>query len=113
MSISNAWLQQFHQLIEEEPQLINLDNKKISTRLGLSERQFFRKIKTITNLPPQKYLRPFRLKLAKQYLENGEYRTVYETAFAVGYQNVGYFIAQFETQFGKKPLQILKEKGWR
>ena len=47
------------------------------------------------------------------FLENGKYRTVKDTAFAVGYTKSNYFSIQFEKQFGKKPLVILRESGWR
>ncbi|MFT4666085.1 MAG: AraC-like DNA-binding protein [Polaribacter sp.] len=81
--------------------------------LGISERDLFRKVKEMTGLTPQKYLRKHRLNQAMLFLNGGKYRTVKETCYAVGYTNASYFVSQFEKEFGKKPLQVLREKGWR
>jgi len=54
------------------------------------------KIKTLTTLPPQKYLNQHRLDKAMNYLKNGSCRTVKETSFAVGFRNPSCFIRQFE-----------------
>ena len=50
---------------------------------------------------------------AMKYLKSGDYRTVNETAYSVGYLNVSYFISQFEKEFNVKPLQVLQNSGWR
>lgn len=107
------WLGRLDDVIGKNVENIFLDNKKIAEELQISERQLFRKVKKITDLTPQKYLKRKRLKRAKNFLENGKYRTVKETAQAVGYMKSNYFSVQFKKQFGKKPLEILIELGWR
>ena len=39
--------------------------------------------------------------------------TARETAAAVGYVSISYFISQFEKEFGTRPLAVLREWGWR
>ncbi|MGK0366405.1 MAG: AraC-like DNA-binding protein [Saprospiraceae bacterium] len=81
--------------------------------MGVSERNLFRKLNELMGMPPQKYLRKQRMKRAMENLTKGYYRTVNETAYSVGYLNVSYFISQFEKEFNVKPLQVLRNSGWR
>lgn len=110
---SEKWLTRLDKIIEPDPGDPSLNNIKIAEELSISERDLFRRVKRLTGLSPQKYLRRYRLRQAKKYLIKGKYRTVNQTADAVGYSNVSYFIKQFEMEFGMKPLQVLQENGWR
>lgn len=110
---SEKWLKRFNLLIDKNLDDPFFNNQQFAEALNISERHLFRKIKELTGLPPQKYLSQYRLKQAMKYLRNGKYRTVKETTYAVGFRNPSYFIRQFERTFGKKPLQILQEAGWR
>ncbi|MFK7773524.1 MAG: helix-turn-helix domain-containing protein [Saprospiraceae bacterium] len=107
------WLYRLDKVIGKNVEDVFLDNKRIASELQISERQLFRKVKKLTNLTPQKYVKIQRLRKAMKFLKNGKYRTVKETAHAVGYTKSNYFSTQFEYEFGKKPFEILKELGWR
>jgi len=107
------WLQRLNAIIHENAQDPKLNNQLMAKKMGTSERDLFRKVKEKSGQSPQKYLREYRLHLAKYYLTYGDFRTVKETAHAIGYSNVSYFNIQFEKEFGIKPFQILKEEGWR
>ena len=109
----NRWLHRLREVIRKLLPTGELNNEKLATQIGISERHLFRRIKATTGLSPQQYVRQYRLQMAKQYLEQGTFRTVKDTAEAVGYTNVSYFISQFEKEFGQKPLEVLQEWGWR
>jgi len=113
MSGDEKWLKRLHEIITENIKDVTLNNERLAVELPISERQLFRKIKKITGYSPQKYLSHYRLNIANEYLKKGTYKTVKETSFAVGFRNTSYFIRQFERKFGKKPLQVLREEGWR
>ncbi len=113
MPAQEKWLLRFDQLVHKQLENGQLCNEKLATEIEISERQLFRKIRQLTGLSPQKYIRQFRLKLARKYLEKGTYKTVKETSEAIGYTNTSYFISQFEQEFGKRPLEVLREAGWR
>lgn len=110
---AEKWLNRLHLIIDKHLDNPSLDNQQLAEALDISERHLFRKIKTLTTLPPQRYLSQYRLHKAMNYLKNGRYRTVKETSFAVGFRNPSYFIRQFEKEFDRRPLQILEEAGWR
>ena len=107
------WLNRFDQIIEKHLDTVSLTNEILAKELEISERQLFRKVKELSGLPPQKYLRKYRLNQAMKILITGKHRTVKETSYAVGFLKVSYFIAKFEKEFGKKPLRVLQESGWR
>lgn len=113
MSEANKWLKRFDALISKDPSDDSLNNESLAKEMMISERQLFRKMKAFTGKSPQQYLRQYRMNQAMKYLRDGRYRTVKETAHAVGYLNVSYFISLFEEAFGAKPLHILQEEGWR
>ena len=113
MEVPNKWLDRLNSILADHVGDPYFNNNHLSKQLAVSERNLFRKVKKMTGLSPQKYIRQFRLQKAMKLITDGEYRTVKETAYAVGYLNVSYFISQFENEFGKKPLQILQEEGWR
>lgn len=107
------WFRQLHRILKENIHDVDFNNVDLARHLGISERQLFRTLKYLAGTPPQKYIRKFRLHYAMQLLRNGDLQTVNEAAFAIGYKNVSYFITQFEREFGKKPLKVLQESGWR
>jgi len=109
----NKWGKRLDIIIDTYIADHTFDNERLAREIGVSERNLFRKLKELTGLPPQKYLRKRRMTRAMEYLKSGEYRTVNETAYSVGYLNVSYFISQFEKEFNVKPLQVLQNSGWR
>ena len=113
MSDRKKWLNRLNSIIDKNLDNPFFSNKELATILEISERHLFRKIKAQTNLPPQKYINQYRLNQALKFLKRGQYKTVKETAYAVGFRSPSYFIKQFEKTFGIKPLQVLREAGWR
>lgn len=110
---AQKWLTRLHQALDGQEQHQYMDNAKLAQTLDVSERDLFRKIKSITGLSPQKYVRQYRLQLAMNLLKAGTYKTVKEVSHAIGYRNVSYFILQFENEFSIRPFQVLKAEGWR
>lgn len=110
---ADKWLQRLNALIENNLANNQLTNDEIAHKMKVSDRQLFRKVNEFAGHSPKKYLKKYRLKRAMSFLRNGDFRTVNETAFAVGYVNVSYFINQFEMEYGVTPLKVLQAEGWR
>ncbi|MFK7935474.1 MAG: helix-turn-helix domain-containing protein [Saprospiraceae bacterium] len=113
LTSSTNWLDRLDDLLQTNPQCYNYNNQQLARLMCVSERQLFRKFKSQTSMSPKQYLRQCRLEKAKKYLAKGDYQTVNELAYSVGYENVGYFINQFKQLYGQRPLEALKEHGWR
>ncbi|MEM8526545.1 MAG: helix-turn-helix domain-containing protein [Bacteroidota bacterium] len=108
-----SWLERYNSILDQYLNDHSFDNKKLANEVEMSERHLFRKVKELTGLSPQRYFRKYRLHYAMEYLKKGKIKTVKGTAAAVGFLSTSYFISQFEKEFGKKPLSVLKEAGWR
>ncbi|MEY3368692.1 MAG: hypothetical protein RI973_1847 [Bacteroidota bacterium] len=79
----------------------------VAARLNLSERQFFRRLKQLTGLTPNLYLREIRLQTARDYLQQQRFATVKETCAAVGFTKTKYFSGLFQERFGAPPFHYL------
>jgi ligand-binding sensor domain-containing protein/CheY-like chemotaxis protein/AraC-like DNA-binding protein len=84
--------------------------EKFSAEMGYSRSQFFRKLKAIIDTTPLEYLNVFRLKKAKEMLEQGSW-TVSEVAYDVGFNDPHYFSICFKNHFGFPPNHFLKNKS--
>ncbi|MEI6945650.1 AraC family transcriptional regulator [Paraflavisolibacter sp. H34] len=84
----------------EDPEL---DVEKLARSLYMSRAVLYRKIKTISNLPPKKLIHVIRLQRAASLLEEGTCR-ISEIAYRVGYSSHTVFGKNFLKQFGKTPL---------
>lgn len=83
---------------------------EISKQLFISERHLRRKLKKITGLSPSKMIRAIQMKKARNYLESGEYKTISEIAFAVGFQTPSAFSRVYKQHYGKAPKAFFQRK---
>jgi signal transduction histidine kinase/DNA-binding response OmpR family regulator/ligand-binding sensor domain-containing protein len=102
------WLEQLEFDIQSEINNTQFSIYNLAIELNLSERQFQRKVKKLTGLTPNKYLREIKLQAAREILEASEIQTVNEVAYAVGFDTPKYFSKIYEQRFGKRPIEYLK-----
>ncbi len=76
----------------------------IAANLAMSERQLFRKLKSVLDMTPAEYLRRFRLEKAKALLAEG--RSISYTAMEVGFSSQSYFGKCFRAQYGMTPSEF-------
>ena len=69
----------------------------------MDRKTLYKKVKINTGLTPTQYIKTLRLKLAKDLLENREYKTVKEIAKQVGFKKTAYFSNLFKEEYGKSP----------
>ncbi|MEQ9298014.1 MAG: response regulator [Cyclobacteriaceae bacterium] len=89
-----------------------IDNSKlkvadIAYHLGVSERQLYRKLNTLTGLTPAQFLNEVRLQYARKLLINKKYQKVEPLATAVGFSSGAYFSKLYYERFGKRPVELL------
>jgi len=75
----------------------------LAEQAGISRRQLYRKIKLLTGLTPNHYIREVRLQKAKTLLENQAYPTPQAVCKAVGFHKFSYFSNLYKDRFGKHP----------
>jgi len=81
---------------------VDLDVDKLAESLNMSRATFYRKVKHISELTPNDFIRLVRLKKAAELLRAKEYR-VSEIAYLVGFSSPSYFSKCFQKQFGVLP----------
>lgn len=81
---------------------VDLDVDKLAESMNMSRATFYRKVRHISELTPNDFIRLVRLKKAAGLLREKEYR-VGEIAYLVGFSSPSYFSKCFQKQFGVLP----------
>lgn len=107
-SANDLWLQEIEQAAKEAlDKGIKLTTNILAEKVFLSERQFARRLKSLTGLAPNAYIQEVKLQKARTLLENQVYMTINEVADASGYSSGSYLTKSFQERFGKKPSEYL------
>ncbi len=85
----------------------NFSIEKLASALSMSQSNLQRKIKGISGMVPNDYIRVVKLKKATQLLMQGEYR-INEICYIVGFSSPSYFSKCFQKQFGMLPKDFVK-----
>lgn len=105
--VDAEFLHRLTDLVEENLSQSELDIKFIEDHLNMSRSSIFRRLKSLTGLSIVEYIRVIRLKASKELLRRGS--AVSETAYACGFNDVGYFRTLFKREFGVSPSQFRRE----
>ena len=81
-----------------------LSINQVAAFFGMSQRNFGRRFKLATNLTPVQYLQSYRIKLARELLQNSNL-SIKEIAYRVGYIDVSYFTKLFKDLSSITPKQ--------
>ena len=109
LSAQDSFMQQLMELIRERVHDPNLSVNDLHEELGMSRSQFFRKIKAVSDVSPNKLILNVRMKLAAEKLATGKY-TVSEVAYDVGYSDPSYFSKVFKSTYNIAPANYLKQR---
>jgi len=78
--------------------------EQLCSMAGYGRTVFFNKLKSLTGLSPNEYIREVRIKRAAQLLEVGEY-TVSQITYMVGMNDSRYFSKCFKQRYGMTPTE--------
>ena len=76
----------------------------------MSQDQLYRKIKALTGLSINHFIRLMRVKKAARLLKEGRF-SVSEILYMVGFNNASYFTKCFKAEFGVTPSEYSRERG--
>jgi AraC-like DNA-binding protein len=85
---------------------MELDVDKLSTMMNMSRRTLYRKINALSDLSPNEWINPTRLKRSAELLAEGKYK-MHDVAGMVGYSLLTNFSRDFHKQFGMSPSQYI------
>ena len=108
-SVDERFLQKVIAKMEEKISDSSFSVETFSMEIGMSRKNFHRKLVALIDQTPNEFIRIFRLKRAAQLFEQKS-GNVSEIAYQVGFQNLSYFTKCFKEQFGVAPNEFLNKK---
>ena len=102
ISEEEAFLQRVLEAVDGEMGDSTFDVGRLADRVGLSRRQFERRLRSVTGLTPAEMIRQMRLERASQLLR-AHAGTVSEIAYAVGFTSPSHFSTAFKEAYGETP----------
>ena len=101
----SRFMADFGRVVRERMSDSSLSVETISSALGLSRVQMYRKVKQLTGQSPVEIIRVTRLKKAERLLKTTQ-MTVSEISYDVGFSSPSYFSKCFKDYFGCQPGEM-------
>lgn len=108
-NLDKKFLEKLNRLIETHISTDDLDMAFMTDKMAMSHSTFYRKVKALTGMSANEYIKKAKLRHSMTLLKNGEY-SISEVAILAGFNNLGNFRESFKREFGKSPSEILKGK---
>lgn len=105
--VDKELMEKITNLIEDNLDKADLTTSFLCQELGMSSSKLYRKIKELTDLAPNEFIRTIRLKKSAQLLKTKKYN-VSEVTDLIGFNDPLYFSRCFKKQFGFPPSKLLK-----
>ncbi|WP_316766459.1 two-component regulator propeller domain-containing protein [Pedobacter frigiditerrae] len=84
----------------------NFGVSELASKIGMSRPVLYKKIRMLTDLSVNDFVKSVRLKKARQLFLQNRY-TIYEVAYQVGFNDPKYFSREFKKQFGESPREVM------
>ena len=110
--IDRLFYDKVNRLIEESISG-DVDVNYLAANLNMSTSTLYRKMKAITGVTTNEYIRQYKMRYAEKLLLEGKY-SISEISFMVGMSSMAYFRKCFKEEFGKIPseyIRMLKDRN--
>lgn len=104
LSADEKFLLDITRIIEENMDDSELNVNTLSEKSGISTKQLYRRIKSLTGMTTVAYIRDQRMKKAASLLAKGSF-TVSEVMYMVGFSSASYFTRCFCEEYGIPPSE--------
>jgi signal transduction histidine kinase/ligand-binding sensor domain-containing protein/AraC-like DNA-binding protein len=108
-SHDETFLKKVIAIVEERMADPDFNIDAVAGQLNMGRSTFYKKFKSLTNIPPVEFVRNMRVKRARQLLDAGE-NNISEIAYTVGFNNAKYFSTCFKEHYNLSPTDYLKAK---
>jgi DNA-binding response OmpR family regulator len=105
-NLDQTFVQNLMDIVNKELSNPEFSINELCREVGMSRTLLYEKIKALTNLAPNEFIRINRMNRALELLKTGQY-SINEVGFMVGFQDSKYFSTAFKKFFGKSPKQFL------
>jgi ligand-binding sensor domain-containing protein/signal transduction histidine kinase/DNA-binding response OmpR family regulator len=104
------FLHQLVEIIEEYVDHPEFGVDMLAIKAAMSQSVLYKKLKALTNMSVNDFIKSIRLKRAAQLLAQKQY-SVYEVGYMVGFNDRKYFSKEFKKQFGKTPSEFISDNS--
>jgi ligand-binding sensor domain-containing protein/signal transduction histidine kinase/DNA-binding response OmpR family regulator len=107
ISKQDIFIEKLNEVLEKKYTDTSITVNTVAKAMAMSERQLFRKLKSILGATPTDYLRRFRLEKACLLLAQG--KSAVNTTFDTGFSSQSYFSKCFKSEYGCTPSDFQKQ----
>ena len=97
-------------IIEDNIEDETFNVTSLAEKMGLPQKQLYRKLKQLTGITPVAYIKKIRMKKAAFLIKNTQY-SITEIMYMIGYSNMSYFIKCFNEEYAMTPKQFSERKN--
>ena len=105
----SEFIARFKNLTEENIENENLDIAFFTDKMCMSHSTLYRKVKSLTGLTPNEFVRKIKLHIAAELLSTGKV-TLAEIPYRTGFNSATYFRRVFKKEFGVSPTEYIQGK---
>ena len=108
--LDREFLDKVNRIIEENLSMEKIDVAFIADKMCMSHSTLYRKIKCLTDMSVNEFVRKIKLKKSVDLLLGGEY-SIAEISDLAGFSSVAYFRQCFKDEYGMAPSEYLKQNS--
>lgn len=106
--LDEEFLKNLTGLIEENLSAEHLDLAFLIQHLNMSSTTFYCKVKGLTGIPPNEFIRKIRLRNSRRLLLSGDYN-ISEAAYMTGFNNLSHFRKSFKKEYEMTPSEYIRK----
>ena len=106
--LDEEFLTKFTTIVEENIDMEKMDMSFMIEKMNMSHSTLYRKIKSLTGMSGNEFIRKIRLKNSLRLLMEEGYN-ISEAAYASGFNDLGYFRSCFREEYGMTPSEYIKQ----
>lgn len=110
IAATDPFMEKLIDLIKSKATDPELQVSDLYEEMGYGRVQFFRKIKAVSGISPNKLIVDIRMKMAADMLRGNQY-TISEVAYQTGFSDPSYFSRVFKSVFQITPKEFQKKQG--
>jgi signal transduction histidine kinase/DNA-binding response OmpR family regulator len=109
-SLDDKFLARAHAVVEANLEDYTFTVERMAEEMNLSRTQLLRKLKALTDLSPNDFIKNIRLKRAAHLIRQ-KADTITQIGYAVGFNDQSYFSKCFKKQFGVTPSEFALDEN--
>lgn len=107
-SFEEKFLENTIEIVKKNIEDPEFDVKQLIEEMQVSNSMLYRKLKALTNLSPNEFIRNIRLKTATELLRQKK-GNISEIAYQVGFKDARYFSVCFKKEFNMTPSEYMEK----